>query len=341
MKAAVLKAPYKVEIEEQPEPKLRSDEVLIRVKATGICGSDVHAYQGYHPRRQPPAVLGHELAGEIVARGDAVNSLKVGDRVTVLPQKKCGSCYPCSQGWATNMCDSKTLLGTNKWAGSFAEYIAAPQELVYTIPHELNYELGALTEPLAVGIHALNRVCVKSNESVLIVGAGPIGLMCQIAAKKMGVKDIIVADLSDMKLETAKILGASTTINNSSENLASKIEEQYGKKGVDVAIVAAGVPDLITQAFAVVRKQGRIVLVGQFDNPGVIDIEKSRLKEQLITGSSTYTEKDFLGAISLLTANNHNFSSIVSHRIRLEEIGVGIDLLLNNNKSAIKVIVEI
>ncbi|KJS21025.1 MAG: hypothetical protein VR72_12405 [Clostridiaceae bacterium BRH_c20a] len=342
MKVAVLKAPYQVVIEDRPKPELQSGELLIRVRATGICGSDVHAYQGFHPRRKPPAILGHELAGEVeVVAAGSTTDFKVGDRVTVLPQKKCGICFPCSQGLTSNLCDNKTLLGTNKWPGSFAEYIVAPKELVYKIPKEVGYDLGALAEPLAVGLHAANRAGIKPDENVIILGAGPIGLMSQIAAQHMGAKDVIVADLSDMKLKTAEQLGASITINNSSIDLSSQLENYYGNRGVDVAIIAVGVPELITQVFPLVRKQGRVVLVGQFDKPGVIDIEKSRLKEQLITGSSTYTEENFLNAVNLLASEKYALQSIISHRIVMEEIGGGLDLLLKENKNVIKVMVEI
>lgn len=339
MKAAVLQAPYKIVIEEIPEPKPGPGEVLVKVKAVGICGSEVHAYQGMHVRRLPPAILGHEFAGEIAALGEGVTRFKTGDRVTVMPQKTCGSCHPCRQGWQ-NLCDAKLLLGTNKWTGAFAEYIVAPEEVVYRLPDQLTFIHGSLVEPLAVGVHAIRQAEVEIGDRVLVLGAGPIGLMCQICAREAGARDIIVTDLVDFNLQVAKNLGASLVVNNAREDLVARVQEYYGLNAIDVAIIAAGVPTLIEQAAALVRKKGCIVLVGQFNKPGIIDIEKSRLKEQRLVGSSMYCDKDFLTAIDLLVAKAKDFELLITHRISLEDVEKAIHMVHERTEDVLKVIIE-
>ncbi|KYH31035.1 zinc-dependent alcohol dehydrogenase [Neomoorella mulderi] len=339
MRAAVLQAPYKIVIENVPEPKPADGEVLIKVKAAGICGSDLHAYEGIHPRRRPPAILGHEVIGVIVEVGKRVRKFKVGDRVTVLPRKNCGACPPCVMDWS-NLCDHKILLGTNEWAGGFAEYIVAPEETIYTIPDVLDDIVGSLVEPLAVGVHVIERGEVRRGEKVAILGAGPIGLMCVACAHRAGADHIVVADLVDFRLSAAKRLGANVVVNSAKDCFLSKMEEACGLTQVDVAIIAAGAPVLLNEAFSIVRKKGRIILVGQFDIPDVIDIEKSRLKEQTLVGSSTYCKEDFLDAIKILEINRDQFELLVTHQIPLEEIEKGIDLIRKRDQDVLKVIVK-
>ncbi|MHB1417626.1 MAG: zinc-dependent alcohol dehydrogenase, partial [Chloroflexota bacterium] len=182
MKAAVLTAHYHIEFADIPEPEPKANEVKIKVISAGICGSEVHAFKGTHPFRHPPAILGHELAGEVVAVGDEINGYKVGDRVTVEPQILCGVCDACRAGYP-NLCDNKVVLGTQKWVGGYAEYIVAPEQTLYKIPDSVSYDEAVMIEPLAVGVHAVREAKLKVGQSAIILGGGTIGLATLVAAR--------------------------------------------------------------------------------------------------------------------------------------------------------------
>ncbi len=338
MKSAILKAPEQIEIEETATPKPEPGEILIRVRAAGICGSDIHAYDGLHPRRQPPVVLGHEFAGDIAAVGAQVETYQPGDRVTAMPHAVCGTCGPCRRGW-TNMCDSKRLLGSTSWPGAFAEFVVVPQDTVYRLDPSLNYIHGALVEPLAVGVHAVRQGKVKLGDRVAVLGAGPIGMLSLLCAREAGAAELISSDLYDFNLAAARRLGADCIVNSTTENLVSKVTAQYGRNAVDVAVIAAGVPGLLDQAFEIVRKKGRIILVAIFNQPVTIDIEKSRLKEQDIIASSTYLHRDYLSALGLLRSKSKEIKSIVTHRVPFEKIADTVRMVKHRTEDTIKAIV--
>jgi len=319
MRAALLEEPYKLVLKDIKKPIPKPTEVLIEIKVSGVCGSDRAAYEGIHPRRKPPVVLGHEFAGLVVETGEKVTKFSIGDRVTALPRKSCGKCSACKQGWL-NLCENKILLGSKKWIGSFSEYIVVPEDLVYKLPDTLDYKYGALVEPLAVGLHAVNKGNVQQGDRIAVLGVGTIGLMCVAAAKYAQVNKILAADIVDFNLEVASALGADAIINSKDEGITNKIKAMSELNSLDIAIVTAPVPELVTQAFSIVRQKGCIVLVAQFDKPGIIDIEKSRLKEQTIVGSSTYVQRDYYHSIDLLNRQKQDFDRILTHHFALDEI---------------------
>ena len=339
MKSAILKAPGRIEIEETVTPDPGPDEILIRVRAAGICGSDIHAYDGLHPRRQPPVVLGHEFAGDVAAVGTQVETYQPGDRVTVLPHKVCGTCGPCRRGW-TNMCDSKRLLGSTSWPGAFAEFVVVPEDTVYPLDPAMRYIHGALVEPLAVGVHAVRQGKVTLGDRVAVLGAGPIGMLSLLCARGVGAAEVIAADLYDFNLAAARRFGADCIVNTTRENLVSKVTAQYGQNAVDVVIIAAGVPELLDQAFEIVRKKGKIIIVAIFNIPVTIDIEKSRLKEQSIIASSTYLHPDYLDALGLLRSKSKVMESIITHRVPLERIDETIQMIKHRTEDVLKAIAE-
>ncbi len=185
MKAALVTDVEKVSIEEIERPIIKDDEVLIKVKTVGVCGSDLHLFRGTHAFRKPPAILGHEIAGEVVEIGKRVRNLKVGDRVTVEPQYGCGECEFCRQG-LINLCTKKIVPGTAKWIGVFVEYFNAPEKTVYKLNDSVSYPMGTMIEPLAVAVRAFRRATVKEKDCVVKLGSGTIGLLCLIVARQMG-----------------------------------------------------------------------------------------------------------------------------------------------------------
>lgn len=340
MRAAVLKSPRQMAVEDIETPVAGPDEVLIRVRVVGICGSDILAYEGNHPRRQPPVILGHEFSGDIVGLGQNVRKLNLEDRVTVMPQAACGVCAPCRRGW-TNLCDAKRLLGSKSWPGAFAEYVAAPQWVTYRLPDSLGYTHGGLVEPLAVAVHTVHQGQIELGDRVAVLGAGPIGLLSLLCAINAGAQEVIAADRYTFNLEAAGRFGASCLIDTTKRDPASAVRERYGANGVDVAIVAAGAPELIQAAFDMVRKRGRIVLVAIFGSPALLDIEKSRLKEQEIVASSTYTHEDFIRAIRFMTHRPRDIESIVTRRAALEEVNEAMLLVKHRSEDLLKVMITI
>lgn len=183
MKVTILSNVYKINVIEIEKPKIKENEVLIRVKSSGICGSDLHAYRGHHPFRKPPVILGHEVSGVVEELGKAVDNIKVGDRVTVEPQLGCGECVYCLEG-KYNLCINRRAPGIGSWMGSFSEYFVPPYKVVYKLPDTVNYDRGALIEPLAVGVHAVRNANIQLGDTIAILGAGTIGLMNLVVSKK-------------------------------------------------------------------------------------------------------------------------------------------------------------
>lgn len=335
MKALLLDRPYSLSLADIPIPVPNENQVLIRVKRAGICGSDLHAFAGKHSRRIPPVVLGHEMSGEIEERGPGIEKSIVGKRATVIPEEGCGVCKYCLQGW-TNLCSCKKLLGSNEWSGAFSEFIIAPVGLVLPICNSINLSLGALAEPLAVTIHALKQAEFRPDSNIVIFGAGSIGQLIIRVARLKGAKNIVVFDLKDFNLEIAR-RGGATAFNNGVLS-PIKLLNDYNWE-FDFTFIAASYHDLINQSFLLTEKRGRIVLVGQFNKPGVIDVDKARLKEQIIRSSFTAVKSDYVEAIRLLESYPNVFSDLITHRVKLED-GIGIFKAFHENTiNAVKVMI--
>lgn len=203
MKAALFDDIKSIKIINQESPDIKQNEVLIKVITVGICGSEIHAYDGSHPFRKPPSILGHEVVGVIEQVGSNVFDLVEGDKVTVEPQYSCNECVYCLKG-DYHLCNKKVVLGTEAWPGGFAEYMTAPASTVYKLPKELPSHIGVLTEPLAVGVHAVRLANVKKGDKVAILGSGPIGLLVSVAAREAGADVVVITDTLDRNLEAGK-----------------------------------------------------------------------------------------------------------------------------------------
>lgn len=338
MRAFMISEANKGVVIELPRPAPGQDEVLIRVRYTGICGSDLHSYEGRHIRRMPPLVPGHETSGVIAAVGPAVRALREGDRVCVLPERGCGACAACRKGW-TNLCPDKSLLGTAAWPGAFAEYITAPASQVLILPDSLPLDLGALAEPAAVAVHALRQGRFTPGESVLVFGAGGIGALIIALARRSGAGRIIACDLKDFNLARALELGADTVLNSRGLDAGGIVERCPDGLPVDAVFVAASHHDLINQAFALASPKGKIVLVGQFNRPGVIDVDKARLKEQTIYSSFTYVRDDFEEAVRLLAEDPASFAPVITGRITLDETDACLRGMIRGDLDTVKTVI--
>lgn len=342
MKAYKMMTAGKGEVVDIPKPEPRKGEVRIRTAWAGICGSDLHAYHGHHVRRVLPLVPGHEISGWIDAMGpdagDLAPDLVHGTPVVIYPEQGCGACDVCARGW-TNLCASKSLLGTEKWPGGFAQYICAPAGNVVALPDGIDMRLGALAEPVAVAIHAMNRATLKKGDSILIFGFGCIGAVMAVVARHFGCEHITVCDIVESKLEVALALGADAAINSAT----APVKDQMRARGLpdpDMVFIAASPSSLVGESFAIAKPRGTIVLVGQFNKPGVIDIDKSRIKEQTIVGSFTYGIEDIRAAVSFLGDASAELLRTVTEEITLDDAEKTIDALSSMRKEAVKILIR-
>src|SRR3954452_23291228 len=265
MQAMLLKEYMHLEVVEMPKPQIGPDDVLVRVRACGICGSDVHGLDGRTGRRIPPLVMGHEAAGEVVGCGANVTDLHPGDRVTFDSTVYCGRCFFCARG-EVNLCDNREVLGVSpgpyRRHGAFAEYVAVPRRIMYKLPDNLTYEQAALIEAVSVGVHAVNLTPIVLGDTAVVIGCGMIGLATLQAAKHAGAARVIVVDPDDSRLALARDLGANVTLNPKSVNAVDEIRGLTEGRGAAVAIECVGATEPIKTALDCVRKGGAVTLVG-------------------------------------------------------------------------------
>jgi L-gulonate 5-dehydrogenase len=285
MKAIVIRAPYDVAIEERDVPRVtQSNEVLIGIRAAGICGSDMMTFTGSSPSAKGlyPRIPGHEFVGEVVETGEGVSAVKIGDRVAVEPITYCGECYPCRIG-RHNICTSVKNAGAHI-DGAMKEFFLTTEDKLYKLPDRVTFKQAALIEPFTIGAQVTDRADVKSGDFVLIHGAGPIGLVVMKVAKCKGAT-CIVSEISEKRIEFAMRFGADYTINPLKDDLRDCINDVTGGRGPDVVIDAAGLPNAISQAVDMAARGGTLVNICFNDASMSIDIEKLIEKDLAIVGS--------------------------------------------------------
>jgi L-iditol 2-dehydrogenase len=260
MRALVFTGPGAMPLQQHEDPLPGVGEVVVAVRAAGICGSDVHGYLGATGRRRPGVVMGHEAAGDVVALGSGVTSVREGDRVALRSILACGACERCRSG-QPNICTDRRGMGMH-FDGAYAERILVPESLLLPLPDTLSYEDGALIEPLAVAMHAVNRTPFESMDFVVVVGAGAIGLLTLLAARSRGAGSIVVTDLSTHRLEVARAQGADLTIDVGSVDPVAVIAAATNGRGADAVFEAVGVAATVTQSLAVARAGGQVTWIG-------------------------------------------------------------------------------
>lgn len=267
MNVMVLEQYNQLELTRMPIPTPGAGDLLVRVRACGICGSDVHGIDGSTGRRIPPIVMGHEASGEVSAVGDEVKGFKVGDRVTFDSTIYCGRCYFCLRG-EENLCDNREVLGVSpgeyRRHGAFAEYVTVPHHIAYHLPDAFPYEHAALIEAVSVAVHAVGLTPVKIGDTAAVIGSGMIGLLVIQALRNAGCPRVIAVDLDDAKLAVAKQLGATDVVNPKTTDAVEEIRRLTGGRGVDVALECVGATAPIRTAVNATRKGGAVTLVGNF-----------------------------------------------------------------------------
>jgi len=319
MKAMRFPEAGKAEIVEVPIPQPGSGEVLVQVKAVGICASDLAAFKGTHTFRRPPVITGHELAGQIVQLGPGVGGRREGDRVAVEPHVGCGRCMFCLRG-DYHQCPEKRFIGVGDWIGAFAEYILATESMCHPIPDRMPFEEAAMLEPFCVGMHAVKRVDLQTEETVAVLGVGTIGMMTLLAARCCSSGLIIVTDPSAVKRGLALRSGADVALDPAREDIAETALKATKGLGVDVVFVAVAASEVLQQAVTLCRRMGRLVIIASFFTGGGIEARMIQSREQVVFGSAMYTAVDFRLAIRLWEQGRlGQFPSLVSKWINLEQ----------------------
>jgi L-iditol 2-dehydrogenase len=320
MKALLLSGYRRLEITDIPIPTSGPGEVLIRIAACGICGSDVHGYDGSSGRRIPPIVMGHEAAGVVAAVGQDVNRIKEGDRVTFDSTVYCGSCTHCLRG-NVNLCDNRQVLGVScgdyRRAGAFAEFVAVPARIIYQLPENFSFSEAAMLEAVAVAIHAVSLVPIHAGSSALVLGAGTIGLLLQQALRVAGCSRVFVTDVDATRLQLSQSLGA-TAVLPAGAGLTQEILRVTGGTGVDVAIEAVGINQTVTAAIDSVRKGGSVILVGNISPEVTLPLQKVVTRQIRLQGSCA-SAGEYPRAIELVSSGKIRVKPLISAIAPLDE----------------------
>ena len=340
MKALVLQEYRKLVYQDVPLPEMQDDEVLIRVKAVGICGSDVHGMDGSTGRRIPPIIMGHEAAGVIEATGKQVKNWQPGDRVTF------DSTIYRLNDWYTergmyNLSDGRMVLGVStpefKKHGAFAEYITVPQHILYRIPDNVSFTEAALVEPAAVALHAINLSAISPDDTVVVIGAGMVGAFVIQLLRITGCKNIIAIDLEKDKLALAKQLGADACFTPDDASLNKTLMELTNGRGADIAIEVVGVNASIQQAIALLRKGGTLTLLGNLSPQVTVPLQAIVTRQLRLQGSCAING-EYPAILELIANRRLNMTSILSAEAPLSEGIMWFDRLYNKEKGLMKVV---
>jgi L-iditol 2-dehydrogenase len=320
MKALLLSHYNQLEMADVPAPTPGLGEVLVLVAACGICGSDVHGYDGSSGRRIPPIVMGHEAAGTIAALGGGVTNLAKNERVTFDSTISCGACEFCKRG-ELNLCNHREVIGVScgdyRRAGAFAEYIVVPSRIVYRLPPNISFPEAALLEAVAVAVHAVSLAESVPKRTALVIGAGTIGLLCLQALRVAGCSRIFVADIDPSRLGLAKELGATTVLSPELE-FAKQVGHLTGGEGVDLVVEAVGRNETVGTAIDAVRKGGTVILVGNIAPEVTLPLQKVVTRQIRLQGSCA-SAGEYPRAIELMASGAINVKPLITAIAALEE----------------------
>jgi L-iditol 2-dehydrogenase len=320
MKALLLSNYNCLEMVDCLVPKPGTGEVLVRVAACGICGSDVHGYDGSSGRRIPPIIMGHEASGTIAALGDDVTNLTEGERVTFDSTISCGACTYCCRG-EINLCSDRQVLGVScddyRRDGAFAEYVLVPSRIVYRLPPTISFPEAALLEAVSVALHALSLARLVPENSALVIGAGTIGLLCLQALRAAGCSSVFTADIDESRLTLAKALGAATIL-ASAPGLAKQVRSLTGGQGVDLVLEAVGINETVSASMEAVRKGGTVILVGNISPEVTLPLQKVVTRQIRLQGSCA-SAGEYPRSIELMASGAINVKPLITVVAPLED----------------------
>jgi L-iditol 2-dehydrogenase len=342
MKALLLSEYRHLELADIPEPSVGPNDVLIRVKACGICGSDVHGYDGSTGRRIPPIVMGHEASGVVEKVGSNVKEFQEGDRVTFDSTVYCGHCFFCKRG-EVNLCDYREVLGVStpdfRRMGAFAEYVTVPQHIVYRLPDSLPFAKAAMVEAVGVAVHAAALTPIAINDTALVVGAGMIGCLALQAARLAGCGRVMVVDIDDSRLRMATELGATDVVNSKNTDGVAAVRELTGGRGADVALECVGTTPTVQLAIEGTRKGGAVTLVGNVAPKVEIPLQ-SVVSRQIRLQGSAASSGEYPVCIDLLARGAIRVDSLLTTTAPLEQGPSWFERLYNREPNLLKVVLE-
>ena len=330
---------FKMSLLETPVPEIGDEDVLIRMKRVGVCGSDIQIYHGKHKYMTFPVVQGHEGAGVIAKVGGKVAGFKEGDKVTIQPQVYCGECAPCRSGHY-NVCKNLKVYGVHT-GGMFAEYFAVPASKVLLLPDSMSFDQGSLVEPAAVATGAIRRCGDLTGTNVVVLGAGTIGNLVAQVAVASGARKVVITDINQKRLDIAMSCGIHACVNTRARKLKDVILEQFGDDEADIIVDCAGVKAIFNEAVAAARCSSKLVIVANYKEPVEVELPLFQRREVDMLGIMMYLREDFQRAIDLMTSKAINTEALISDHFaihRLEEVYPYID---NNPESVMKVVIDV
>lgn len=342
MNALLMREYKKLELTDMPLPEIGPHDLLVRVKACGICGSDVHGFDGSTGRRQPPIVMGHEAAGVIAEVGSAVTDFKPGDRVTFDSTVYCGNCHFCRRG-DINLCDRRQVLGVScnefRRHGAFAEYVAVPERIAAKLPDSVPFEHAAMIEAVSIAVHAVNLTPIPLAASAVVVGSGMIGLLAIQALRLAGCGQVIAVDIDDAKLDMAARLGADAGFNPRKVDVPGAVRERTGGRGADVALEVVGATEPVKTAISSVRKGGTVTLVGNLSPTVELPLQMVVTRQIRLQGSCA-SSGEYPACIDLLARGAIRVQPLISAVAPLSEGPAWFERLYNKEPNLMKVILQ-
>lgn len=321
MKSLLLSDYSHFEVVDLPVPALAPDEVLVKVEACGICGSDVHGYDGVSGRRIPPIVMGHEAAGTVAGLGREVSGFKRGERVTFDSTVYCGRCEFCARG-EINLCEHRQVFGVScgdyRRQGAFAEFVAVPRHILYRLPESISFAEAAMLEAVSVALHGVRLSPLVGAETALVIGAGMIGLLTMQAAKAAGCPRVLIADLDTSRLQLATRIGADDTLHVSGESLVTEILRLTSGRGVDVVFEAVGKSETVQAAIGCVRRGGAVTLIGNIAAEVVLPLQRVVTRQVRLQGSCA-SAGEYPEAIALVVSGKIQVKPLITAIAPLEE----------------------
>jgi len=342
MKALMLQKYNEFEFVDAPVPDIGPDDVLVRVRACGICGSDIHGMDGSSGRRVPPLIMGHEAAGVVAKVGENVSDLQEGDRITFDSMIYCGKCYYCRRG-ETNLCDNRRVLGVSpgdyRQHGAFAEYVALPAHICYKLPHGLSFEHAALVEPVSIAFHAVDITPMDIGDSAVVVGAGMIGNLVVQTLRLAGCGQIIAVDLDSSRLELAREVGATHGLVADQVDVAEEVRKLTGGRGADHTFEAVGASVTVNTAIESARKGGSVTLVGNLAPEVTLPLQSVVTREITLYGSCG-SSGEYPACLAMLANGQIDANALITTVAPLSEGAVWFDRLYQGEPGLMKVILQ-
>ncbi|HUV94671.1 MAG TPA: galactitol-1-phosphate 5-dehydrogenase [Anaerolineae bacterium] len=340
MKALVHTAPYVVQLQEWDVPTYGPDDLLVRVKACAICGSDIKGYTGKTGRRQPPIIMGHEASGVVEAVGANVMAFESGDRVCFDSTVYCRRCAYCQSG-RPNMCESRQVVGVSEGTyrrhGAMAEYVVVPYWIAVRMPDRLSFAQAALVETVSISVHAANRTPVRLNDTVVVVGVGAIGLTALQAIRLKGAGRVIVTDLSPWRLDLARQLGADVAIRADQPDLLERLRDATGPEGADAVVEAVGIQETVDTALEITRKGGSLTLIGNVTPRVELGLQSIVFGEIAVRGTCA-SSGEFPDCVTLVASGRIIVDPLITEHARLEDGQAVFDRLYQGVENSIRTV---